>query len=184
MNFIGRFTLSTLIGFAIAGLFHIGIVLYMPQIAKNSAYHRISSMAEEGKTILIPQEGKDAWLPAPDPFMAMAACSFDVTTAPMRISIDRSSVFYSLSIHDRHNKVLIAATDRAALGDSLDIIAGTSAQIEKLKAASEKSQESLHELYVIMDEPKGYAVTRVLSPYPSFQTIAHETAQKLACVRY
>lgn len=182
MNLILRILFSTLLGIAIGGLIHIGMILYIPYYSQNKSFSYIHKLSENQRSVELPQEWVEKNLPYPDPYMNIAACSFPVGKDIIKVSVPRSPIFQSLSLYDSQGRVLISATDRAATGNNIDIFIGTSSQIETLLKDQEENKNSTTQgLTAVLDEEQGFAVLRVLSPSPSFKDMAQKAALQLAC---
>lgn len=181
MNFFARFILATLLGFAIAGLIHIGLIFSIPYLTHNSPYHLIKKLSPDGKPVTIPRN-HPFYPPQSDPFITLAACPLNFNKGLMHITTKKSAVFQAVSIHNRFGKVIFSATDRAATSGLLDIVVGTPQDIEAYHKKYNDAEDALFRgLSVIMDEPEGYAVLRVLAHAPSYTHIAQETAQMFSC---
>ncbi|MDR1828104.1 MAG: hypothetical protein LBR29_07220 [Methylobacteriaceae bacterium] len=181
MSFSGRVILSTLIGLVIAGLVHIIFILYVPHAPQNSAYQRLQALTRNGESVVLPNTGANSWPRQQDPYVTLSACLLNTRESAMLVSFPKSNVFQSLSIHDRQGRVLLSATDRAATGESLDIVVGTATQIADFLKKQGEREDTLQELHVIMEENTGFAVLRTLSPLASTAGLAREAAEKLSC---
>jgi uncharacterized membrane protein len=185
MSAVGRFLLATLCGLVLAAVVHIVVVLAIPALAEQDAFHRLRAAASlEGAPAegaqLITLPNANTWLPQADPATAVSACAFDLNDGPVRVSLKVGSLFQSLSVHARGEGIFFAVTDRAAVRGALDLVIMTRRQLDEV-LANEDDDEPSRDVRIVAPKPEGFVIVRVLAPFPSLRPQAEETARSVSC---
>lgn len=186
MNPRGRFLVATLAGLALAGLVHIAVVLLIPRVSETDALSR--SRSSEGLDHPMPVNtvaagdapaGAEAWLPIPDPSVAVGLCAYDLADGPMRVSARTGALMMSLAVHGRRG-AFYAVTDQAAVRGALDLVVLTRAQYDEALANADEDEVS-HDVRIVAPETKGYVVVRVIAALPSQRQAADAAVQAVSC---
>jgi uncharacterized membrane protein len=176
-----RFLLATLCGLVLAGAVHILIVIRSPQFAENDAFARLRGTLTADRAEIISAPGADAtWLPQPDPAAAVAACAFDLSEGPARISTKVGNLFQSLSFHSQGGTVFFAVTDRAATRGQLEVVVMTRRQLDEA-LAPEADEAPSQDVRIVSPRRAGFVVVRVAAPFPSQRAQAEEAARAVSC---
>ncbi len=116
-----RFVYATLIGLVLAGIVHIAAVLAIPALSEADAVSRArtSENLDHPQSIYAVATGDDpsppeAWLPIPDPAVAVGVCAYNLADGPMRVSARTGPLSLSLAAHARRG-AFYAVTDQAAV---------------------------------------------------------------------
>lgn len=177
-----RFILATLCGLVLAAGVHIVIVLAAPRFAEADAFNRLShTLTMEQAEIVSAPSGGPTWLPRPDPAVAVAACAFDLDDGPVRVSAKPGGLFKSLSFHSRGGSVFYALTDRAAVRGELELVVLTRRQLDQALAEEDEDAPS-RDVRVIAPRREGFAIVRVVAPFPSLRAQAEAAAKSVTCV--
>ena len=182
----GRFLFATLCGLVLAGIVHIGTVLSIPYFAEGDAFSlakgsesldhplRIHTLATAGTPA-----PAVAWLPIPDPAVAVGVCAYDLDDGPMRVSARAGALTLSIAVHGRRG-AFYAVTDQAALRGSLDLVIMTRAQYDEALADEDENAVS-RDVRIVAPEREGYAVVRVIAALPSQRAMANEAVEAVSC---
>jgi uncharacterized membrane protein len=181
MSESARFILATLCGLALAVAVHIVIVMGAPRFAEHDAFSRLSAtMHSDHAEIVSAPGGAGTWLMRPDPTVAVAACAFDLSEGPMRISTKVGPLFESLSFHSQGGAVFYAVTDRAAVRGELELVLMTPRQLDEALAADDESEPS-RDVRIVSPRTKGFVIVRVAVPFPSQRAEAEAAAKAVSC---
>jgi uncharacterized membrane protein len=174
-----RFLLATLCGLVLAVGVHIVIVLGVPSHATRDAFSLLRGpVAAESEE---PALGDPrAWLPKHDPAASVAACAFDLSNGPLRVSTKTNSLFQSLSFHGRGGSVFYAVTDRAAVRGELELVVMTRRQLDEALAAEDEEAPN-RDVRIVAPRREGFVVIRVVAPFPSYREAAEATAKGVSC---
>ena len=177
-----RFLLATLCGLVLAVAVHIVMVLAMPRLATQDAFSRLRGTMEAETAVLIAGTGRaETWIPLPDPASAVAACAYDLTEGPVRISARTGPLVQSISFHNRGGGVFYAVTDRAAVRGQLELVVMTRRQYEEALAAEEQDAPS-RDVRVVAPRREGFMVVRAVAPSPSLRPQAEEAVRAVGCI--
>ncbi|GJE56879.1 MULTISPECIES: DUF1254 domain-containing protein [Methylobacterium] len=186
MSTRGRLILATLCGLVLAGIVHIVTVRAIPYFAQGDAFSlarssesldhplRIHSLAVAG--VPAPAE---AWLPIPDPAVAVGVCAYDLDDGPMRVSARTGALTLSIAVHSRKG-AFYAVTDQAAVRGSLDLVIMTRAQYDEALASEDENQVN-RDVRIVAPEREGYAVVRVIAALPSQSAMANDAVDAVSC---
>ncbi|NEU10531.1 hypothetical protein G3T14_00120 [Methylobacterium sp. BTF04] len=182
----GRFLLATLSGLVLAGLVHIGVVLVIPSLSETDALSRArtSESLDHAMPVYTLATGDnpspaEAWLPIPDPAVAVGICAYDLADGPMRVSARAGPLMLSLAVHGRRG-AFYAVTDQAAVRGALDLVVLTRAQYDQALADADENDVS-RDVRIVAPERKGYVVVRVIAALPSQRPAANAAVQAVSC---
>lgn len=164
----------------VAGLTHLSAVLVLPGRSHASAYAALAT-ALKGTTLKT-MAGEKQPAAFTDPAFPNAACLYDLRDGPVSMSLAVTpDQFVTLSVHDRHGRLLAGLTSRSARNGrlGLTIIASNAAP---LRRSSETTSDSgISDIRVEATEPLGFVLAEVLATEPSEQISATATAGALSC---
>ncbi|MDP4026223.1 hypothetical protein Q8W71_26710 [Methylobacterium sp. NEAU 140] len=181
-----RFAYATLVGLVVAGIVHIAAVLAIPVLSDADAASRAraSESLEHPQTVYTVATGDDpsppeAWLPIPDPAVAVGVCAYDLADGPMRVSARTGPLALSLAAHGRRG-AFYAVTDQAAVRGALDLVILTRAQYDEALAEDDENEPS-RDVRIVAPEGRGFVVVRVLAGLPSQRPAANAAVQAVSC---
>lgn len=187
MRPLARFTFASLCLIVLAVITHLSVVLLIPWHAEYHAAERLRHTLESRHAELISGPSERGWLPQPDPFVAIAACAFDLAEGPFRFTTHASPHFHSAAFHTRGAGAFFALTDRSVEGEVIDVQVMTREQQlieEAIRAEAVDDDEDRRGdgvVRVIAPEASGFVTIRVLAPLASLLPRAEETAQAATC---
>ncbi|GEO98017.1 DUF1254 domain-containing protein [Methylobacterium haplocladii] len=186
MSTRGRFILATLCGLVLAGIVHIVTVRAIPYFAQGDAFSRARSSESLDHPLRIHSlavagapAAAEAWLPIPDPAVAVGVCAYDLDDGPMRVSARTGALTLSIAVHSRKG-AFYAVTDQAAVRGSLDLVIMTRGQYDEA-LASENENEVNRDVRIVANEREGYAVVRVIAALPSQSAMANDAVDAVSC---
>lgn len=186
MNPTGRFLLATLAGLVLAGLVHIVVVLAIPSLSESDALTkaRTSETLDHAMPVYTLATGinpapAEAWLPIPDPSVAVGICAYNLAEGPMRVSARTGALMLSLAVHGRRG-AFYAVTDQAAVRGALDLVILTRAQYDEALANEDENDVS-RDVRIVATEREGFVVVRVVAALPSQRQGANEAVQAVSC---
>ncbi|MBO1019027.1 hypothetical protein IPV08_03470 [Methylobacterium sp. SD274] len=186
MNPTGRFLLATLAGLVLAGLVHIVVVLAIPSLSESDALTkaRTSETLDHAMPVYTLATGinpapAEAWLPIPDPSVAVGICAYNLAEGPMRVSARTGALMLSLAVHGRRG-AFYAVTDQAAVRGALDLVILTRAQYDEALANEDENDVS-RDVRIVATEREGFVVVRVVAALPSQRQAANEAVQAVSC---
>ncbi|KAB1075553.1 DUF1254 domain-containing protein [Methylobacterium planeticum] len=181
-----RFLFATLCGLVLAGLVHIVTVLAIPALSESDALTRsgTSESLDHPQRIYTLSTGDnpapaEAWLPIPDPSVAVGVCAYNLEDGPMRVSARTGPQMLSLAVHGRRG-AFYAVTDQAAVRGALDLVILTRAQYDEALANDDENEPS-RDVRIVAPERQGYVVVRVIAALPSQRPAANEAVQAVSC---
>lgn len=181
MTALSRFLFATAAGIILGIAVHIFVVLAAPRFAEHDAIAQVQPTLEsETATIVSPPGGGATWLPFPDPALAVAACAFDLSEGPARITANTGESFLSFSLHTKTSGVFFAVTDRAAIRGELELVIMTQRQLDEARA-EEDENEPTRDVRIVAPAEQGYAIIRVAAAMPSLRPTALATAKAVSC---
>ncbi|MEL6064029.1 MULTISPECIES: DUF1254 domain-containing protein [unclassified Methylobacterium] len=180
-----RFVYATLIGLVLAGIVHIVAVLAIPVLSEKDAVSRArtSESLDHPQPIYTVATGDDpsppeAWLPIPDPAVAVGVCAYDLADGPMRVSARTGSLALSLAAHARRG-AFYAVTDQAAVRGALDLVILTRAQYDE--ALADDENDPSRDVRIVAPDTRGFVVVRVIAGLPSQRPAANAAIQAVSC---
>lgn len=181
-----RVVYATLTGLVLAGIVHIVAVLAIPRLAETDAVSRArtSENLDHPQAIYAVATGdtpapQEAWLPIPDPAVAVGVCAFDLSDGPMRVSARTGALALSLAAHGRQG-AFYAVTDQAAVRGALDLVILTRAQYDQALADDDENEPS-RDVRIVAPEGRGFVVVRVIAGLPSQREAANAAVRAVSC---
>lgn len=176
---------ATLCGLVLAGMVHVAAVLALPWLSERDAFSRLRGTISADKSELVaPPVGSagegGAWLPRPDPAVALAACAYNLDEGPVRISARVGTLFQSLSFHARAGGAFFAVTDRAAVRGAIELVVMTRGQLDQILATEDEDEQN-RDVRIVSPSREGLVIVRVLAALPSQKPEAEDTARSVAC---
>src|SRR5882757_3815105 len=97
-----RWLLWLLAGALLGGIVHLVAVLILPRSATQDAYTRLTPIAPVNAVAPLPQPAPQAELmPFMDPAFAAAVCRYDLSAAPIKLTVPIAPAYTSVSFYTR-----------------------------------------------------------------------------------
>lgn len=180
------FAYATACGLALAGLVHVATVLMIPHLSEADAVTRArtSENLDHPQRIYTLATGDnpapaEAWLPIPDPSVAVGVCAFNLEEGPLRVSARTGPMMLTLAAHGRKG-AFYAVTDQAAVRGALDLVILTRAQYDEALANDDENEPS-RDVRIVAPERQGFVVVRVIAGLPSQRPAANDAVQAVSC---
>jgi uncharacterized membrane protein len=133
-----RLALWLLGGVLLGGIVHLTTVLWLPELATQDAYSRLSPLAKVNSVTAMPAPTPDDSVkPCLDPAFAMAVCRYDLTNGPLKFSVPVSPAYTSVSFYTKSDVAYYAINDRAAGRRVIELDLMTSEQRSELPGDDE-----------------------------------------------
>jgi uncharacterized membrane protein len=165
---------------------HISVVLLIPMLSETDALSRARTSESLDHAMRIhtlatgdTQPAAEAWLPVPDPAVAVGLCAYDLAEGPLRVAARTGPLMMSVAVHGQRG-AFYAVTDQAALRGALDIVVLTRRQFDEA-LANEDENEVSRDVRVVATDGQGFVVVRVIADLPSQRAAANEAVQAVSC---
>jgi len=175
-----RWVLWTVSGLLLGGLVHLTTILALPRAASRDAYTRLTAMVPVNGFAPLPAPTPEASvLPFMDPAFATAACRYDLSKGPVKLTVPVNQAYTSVTFYTRYDVAYYAINDRAAGRRSIELDLMTHQQREALP--DEEDVTSADRLIVESPTLTGLIVARTFSPEPSQMPAATAALQSAQC---
>ena len=166
----------------IGGIVHIASVLAMPRLAPGDAFARIAALAPANTFARLPKVAPGTEImPFNDPAMASGACRFDISDAPLRVSIAvNGDSLMAISFHDRYGRVFYSMTDRAAVRGQIEAVIVTATQKDVLEA-DDNEEGPGPDLRLLTSQKQGFVLVRALAEQPGDYGAAADLLNNVRC---
>ena len=175
-----RWVMWLLGGIVLGGMVHLATVLALPATASRDAYSRLTPIAQVNTVVPLPEPAPaTALLPFMDPAFAAAVCRYDLTAAPLKLTVPVSQAYTSVSFYTRKGIAYYAINDRAAGRRSIELDLMTTQQRDDLPDDEEVTAADR----LIVESPSltGLIVARAFAPEPSLLPTATAALQSAQC---
>ncbi len=150
----------------LGAIVHLATILLLPRTATRDAYARLQGLSEPNTVTLLPQPTPQTMLlPFMDPAFATAICRYDLTPGPIKLQLQVSPAYTSISFYTRRDTAYYAINDRAAGRRTIELELMTSQQRSQVQEDEEVT--AADRLIVEAPGPTGLIVMRALAPEPS-----------------
>lgn len=175
---MGRLFHALLLGLIGAGIVHAAVLLLVPVYSDRNAWSRISAYGGPYRFHLLETE-KDGRGGAHDPLFQEAACRFDLTDGPVRVTAAGNVPFWSVSIYNRSAENLYSLNDRTSTDGKLDLVIANPVQMLNLK--KDLPEAAAQSILIEEDIGEGIVVIRGFTPDQSWQPSVSDVLSKAAC---
>lgn len=171
------------VAFVLAGIVHILIILLIPNYAAKDAWAKLASVAGPWKFVMVAEPGgQDGVLPVVDPAFGTAACRYDLTDAPLRVSADGQLPFWSIAIFDRQGRNIYSFNDRTAIERQLSLLVINPVQMAQIRR--NPPPESDKAVLVETNTSQGFVLIRALQENQSWAPDVREFLTNAKCEQY
>jgi uncharacterized membrane protein len=175
-----RWLLWLLAGVLLGGIVHLIAVLVLPRTATQDAYSRLAPITPVNTVAPLPQPTPQSELmPFMDPAFASAVCRYDLTTAPIKLTVPISPAYTSVSFYTRRGVAYYAINDRSAGRRQIELQLMTAAQRAELP--EEEDVTAADRLIVESPDDTGLIVMRALAPEPGMMPVARAVLGNAIC---
>ena len=110
-----RWVFAILGGALLGGVVHLVSVLVLPRVATLDAYSRLAPITKLNAVTALPAAApSSAPMPFMDPAFASAACRYDLSSGPLKLTVPVSQAYTSVSFYTRNDVAYYAINDRSA----------------------------------------------------------------------
>ncbi|MBX9777877.1 MAG: DUF1254 domain-containing protein [Xanthobacteraceae bacterium] len=175
-----RIALWLLGGVLLGGIVHFTTVLWLPELATQDAYSRLTPVAPVNAVAPVSAPTPDkSVVPFLDPAFAMAVCRYDLGNGPLKFSVPVSPAYTSVSFYTRNDVAYYAINDRAAGRRVIELDLMTSDQRSELPGDEEVTAADR----LIVESPTltGLIVIKALAPEPGLMAAAQAALKSAKC---
>jgi len=175
-----RLALWLLSGVLLGGIVHLATVLWLPALATQDAYSRLSPVAPVNEVSALPPSTPErSMLPFLDPAFAIAVCRYDLSNGPLKFSVPVSAAYTSVSFYTRNDVAYYAINDRAAGRRVIELDLMTGEQRSELPGDEEITAADR----LIVESPTltGLIVIRALALEPELMKAAQGALAAAKC---
>ena len=177
-----RLALWLLGGVLLGGIVHLTTVLWLPELATQDAYSRLSPVVPINAVTAVPPPTPDkSVVPFLDPAFAMAVCRYDLGNGPLKFSVPVSPAYTSVSFYTRNDVAYYAINDRAAGRRVIELELMTTDQRAELPGDEEVT--AADRLIVESPTVTGLIVIKALAPEPGLMPTAQTALTAAKCVQ-
>ncbi|MEZ5816289.1 MAG: DUF1254 domain-containing protein [Hyphomicrobiaceae bacterium] len=152
---------TALVALVAGGIIHISATMALPQLAKASAFQRLSqSLPVNRMRILPPVDAKSQPLPYLGPDVRLAVCQFDVSDGPVAVKVALPDPGWMLGLYTTSgdNFYVLPAQEGRATELTLTLIPRGERSFSLLTLGGRTTQTSISQIEV--PEKTGFAVVR------------------------
>lgn len=129
-----RLVYAGVVGLVLAGIVHILIVLLIPSYADKDAWAKLEQRGDPWQFAIVSEPNRlSSDLPNVDPAFGIAACRFDLSEAPLRVSAQGDLPFWSVAIFDRKGRNIYSFNDRTAIDRQLLLLVVEPVQMAQIR---------------------------------------------------
>jgi uncharacterized membrane protein len=175
-----RWILWLMGGVLLGAVVHLATILILPQTATQDAYSRLRPLTPVNAVVPLPAPTPDkAIMPFMDPAFAASACRYDLTAAPLKLTVPVTQAYTSVSFYTRQGISYYAINDRAAGRRVIELDLMTSEQRSQLPDDEEVT--AADRLIVESPTDTGLIVVRALAPEPGLLAAATNALTAAQC---
>jgi uncharacterized membrane protein len=160
-----RWLLLIVAGVLLGGIVHLATIIVLPHTATQDAYSRLTPVSPPNSVVALPAPTPEkAVLPFMDPAFASAVCRYDLTQAPLKISVPVTIAYTSISFYTDYDIAYYAINDRSAGGHGIELDLMTAEQHDAMPENENLTAADL----LIVESPTltGLIVVHALAPQP------------------
>lgn len=163
-----RFGYAILVGLVGAAIVHIAVLLLVPAYSAQDAWSTLSRDGDLFELVRLPGGSpRSKGGRAPDPFIAAAACRFDLAgDGGARLSASAPALFWSVSVYNRRGHNVYNLNDRSASDGALDIALVSPARMLELRKGLPEDMDGA--TIIEVEDDLGIIVVRTFRPDPTF----------------
>lgn len=175
-----RWLLAIVAGALLGGVVHLVSVLALPRVATLDAYSRLAPITALNAVTPLPAAAPNsAPMPFMDPAFASAACRYDLSDGPIKLTVPVSQAYTSVSFYTRSEVAYYAINDRSAGRKVIELDLMTEAQHAELP--EEEDVTSADRLIIDSPSTTGLIVLKALAPEPGLMAQAQASLAAATC---
>ncbi|MEW6254986.1 MAG: DUF1254 domain-containing protein [Pseudomonadota bacterium] len=158
---------------------HLVSILAMPLLAQNTAFQRLSRLAQPNQMTLLPDATPQTMtLPMTDPAFVTAVCLYDLRDRPLRLRVPASEDYTSVSFYTARGVAFYALNDQAA-GRVIELDLLSPAQ----RAALPEDEEITAADRLVVESPseRGIALIRAYARFPDLRPQIRRQLEAASC---
>ena len=175
-----RWLLLFLGGALLGGVVHLATIILLPLTATQDAYARLEKIVPVNSVTALPAPTpENAVMPFMDPAFATSICRYDLSQAPIKLSVPVSLAYTSVSFYTRRDVAYYAINDRAAGRRVIELDLMTPEQHSQIPEDEEITAADR----LIVDSPTvtGVIAIRALAPEPGLMPMAQASIARATC---
>ncbi len=175
-----RWLFAILGGILLGGVVHLVSVLVLPRVATLDAYSRLAPITKLNAVTALPAAApSSAPMPFMDPAFATAACRYDLSDGPIKLTVPVSQAYTSVSFYTRNDVAYYAINDRSAGRRVIELDLMTEAQHAELPEDEDVTAADR----LIIDSPTttGIIVMKALAAEPGLMPQAQASLAASTC---
>jgi uncharacterized membrane protein len=175
-----RWLFAIIGGILLGGIVHLVSVLVLPRVATLDAYSRLEPITKLNTVTALPAAAPTGSpMPFMDPAFATAACRYDLSDGPIKLSVPVSQAYTSVSFYTRGDVAYYAINDRSAGRRVIELDLMTDAQHAELPEDEEVTAADR----LIIDSPSttGIIILKALAPEPGLMPQAQASLAASTC---
>ncbi|MFD1197653.1 hypothetical protein ACFQ3K_04835 [Brucella gallinifaecis] len=169
-----------LLGLIGAAIVHIAIVLLVPFYANKNAWSHLEALGDNYNFYVLTE--RSGLVSDQNPLMRQAACRFDLTDGPVRITLKGKLPFWSLSIYTPNGDNLYSLNDKVSDERELDLIIADPIGIATLRADGMHNYD--HSIIIEQDISEGAVVLRSFMPDASWSGQVQNFFRQASCATF
>lgn len=167
-------------GALLGGVVHLATIIILPRTATQDAYARLSRIAPVNTVTALPAPTpENAVMPFMDPAFASAVCRYDLSQAPIKLTVPVSLAYTSVSFYTRYDIAYYAINDRAAGRRVIELDLMTPEQHSQIPEDEEIT--AADRLIVESPTVTGLIAIRALAPEPGLMPMAQNSIANARC---
>ncbi len=175
-----RWLFAILGGALLGGVVHLVSVLVLPRVATLDAYSRLAPITKlNAVTALPPAVPNGAPMPLMDPAFASAACRYDLSNGPLKLTVPVSQSYTSVSFYTRNDVAYYAINDRSAGRRVIELDLMTAAQHADLP--EEEDVTAADRLIIDSPTTTGLILLKALAAEPGLMLQAQASLAAANC---
>ena len=175
-----RWLFAILGGALLGGVVHLVSVLVLPRVASLDAYSRLAPITSlNAVTALPPAAPGTAPMPLMDPAFASAACRYDLSKGPLKLTVPVSQSYTSVSFYTRNDIAYYAINDRSAGRRVIELDLMTESQHAQLP--EEEDVTAADRLIIDSPTTTGLIVLKALAAEPGLMPQAQASLAAASC---
>lgn len=174
---------ALLVAFVLAGIVHILIILLIPNYAAKDAWAKLAGVAGPWKFVMVAEPGgQNSVLPVVDPAFGTAACRYDLSEAPVKVTGDGQLPFWSIAIFDRQGRNIYSFNDRTAIERKLSLLVINPVQMAQIR--KNPPPDSDKAVLVETNSSQGFVIIRAFQENSSWGPAVRKFLTEAKCEPY